>query len=207
VKPCVFPSFTRLPWGYYLIGLRDDGWRSGRLGRRRSAVSVVFPPGAGRAPVGGRPGTKSCGWPSRRLGPCRFPRSGQWRFRCWRRVRGASAGLPIGSERVAATKALNRRLVLAVGVAGIVSMQNPLRPTCRSEPQPDFAVIKPRDYKRSLPPPEDTMLIVEVANTSLDYDRKVKLALDARSGIPEVWIVNFGCRGGRGLPITCRRWV
>jgi Uma2 family endonuclease len=35
------------------------------------------------------------------------------------------------------------------------------------------------------------MLVVEVANTSLDYDRKVKLALYARNGIPEVWIVNL----------------
>ena len=42
-----------------------------------------------------------------------------------------------------------------------------------------------------LPRPEDTMLAVEVANTSLDYDRTVKLALYARSGIPEVWIVNL----------------
>ena len=42
-----------------------------------------------------------------------------------------------------------------------------------------------------VPRPEDTMLAVEVANTSLDYDRTVKLALYARSGIPEVWIVNL----------------
>jgi Uma2 family endonuclease len=61
-----------------------------------------------------------------------------------------------------------------------------------SEPQPDFAILRPRDdYRQTLPRPEDTMLAVEVANTSLEYDRKVKLALYARAGIPEVWIVNL----------------
>jgi Uma2 family endonuclease len=99
---------------------------------------------------------------------------------------------PIGSEHVAATNALTRLLVLAVGERGIVSVQNPVRLTRRSEPQPDFAVLRPRDdYRTTLPRPEDTMLAIEVANTSLDYDRTVKLALYARSGIPEVWIVNL----------------
>jgi Uma2 family endonuclease len=99
---------------------------------------------------------------------------------------------PIGSEHVAATNALNHLLVLAVGDRGIVSVQNPVRLTRRSEPQPDFAVLRPRDdYRTTLPRPEDIMLAVEVANTSLDYDRTVKLALYARSGIPEVWIVNL----------------
>ena len=42
-----------------------------------------------------------------------------------------------------------------------------------------------------MPRPEDTILAVEVANTSLDYHRTVKLPLYARSGIPEVWIVNL----------------
>ncbi len=98
---------------------------------------------------------------------------------------------PIGSEHVAATNALNRLLVLAVGDRAIVSVQNPVRLTRHSEPQPDFAVLKLRDYRATLPRPEDTLLAVEVANTSLDYDRTVKLALYASNGIPEVWIVNL----------------
>jgi Uma2 family endonuclease len=99
---------------------------------------------------------------------------------------------PIGSEHVAATNALNRLLVLAVGDRGVVSVGNPVRLTQRSEPQPDFAILKPRDdYRTVLPRPEDTMLAVEVASSSLDYDRTVKLALYASSGIPEVWIVNL----------------
>jgi Uma2 family endonuclease len=99
---------------------------------------------------------------------------------------------PIGSEHIASTNALTRLLVLAIGDRGIVSVGNPVRMNRHSEPQPDFAVLKPRDdYRKTLPRPEDTMLAVEVANTSLEYDRKVKLALYARGGIPEVWIVNL----------------
>ena len=99
---------------------------------------------------------------------------------------------PIGSEHAASTNALTRLLVLAVGDRGIVSVGNPVQLNRHSEPQPDFAVLKPRDdYRKTLPRPEDTMLAVEVANTSLEYDRKVKLALYARGGIPEVWIVNL----------------
>ncbi|HEY2620068.1 MAG TPA: Uma2 family endonuclease [Acetobacteraceae bacterium] len=62
----------------------------------------------------------------------------------------------------------------------------------RQQPQPDFAVLKlRRDYRTMLPRSEDTLLAVEVGNTSLDYDRNVQLALYARSGIPGVWIVNL----------------
>ena len=99
---------------------------------------------------------------------------------------------PIGSEHIACTNALNRLLVLAVGDRGIVSVGNPVRLNRHSEPQPDFAVLKLRDdYRKTLPRPEDAMLAVEVSNTSLEFDRKVKLALYARGGIPEVWIVNL----------------
>jgi Uma2 family endonuclease len=64
---------------------------------------------------------------------------------------------PIGSEHIAATNALTRLLVLAVGDRGIVSVGNPVRLTQRSEPQPDFAILKPRDdYRKTLPRPEDT---------------------------------------------------
>ena len=99
---------------------------------------------------------------------------------------------PVGSEHIAATNALTRLLVLAVGDRAIVSVGNPVRLTRHSEPQPDFSLLNRRDNYRNKPPgPEDTMLAVEVSNTSLDYDRKVKLALYARSLIPEVWIVNL----------------
>lgn len=101
---------------------------------------------------------------------------------------------PIGTEHAASSNALNRLLVFAVGDRGVVSVGNPVRLSRHTEPQPDFAILKPRDYRTMLPRPEDTLLAIEVANTTLDYDRKVKLALYARSGIPEVWIVNLRTR-------------
>ncbi len=99
---------------------------------------------------------------------------------------------PIGSDHAATSNSLTRLLVQVVGNRAIVSVANPVRLSRHSEPQPDFAVLKPRgDYRTALPGPDDTMLVVEVAKTSLDFDRKVKLALYARAGIPEVWIVNL----------------
>jgi Uma2 family endonuclease len=75
----------------------------------------------------------------------------------------------------------------------IVSVQNPLRVNGGSEPQPDIALLKPRTdfYEGSLPTPEDVLLLVEVSDTTLRYDRDIKLPLYARTGIPEVWIVDL----------------
>jgi Uma2 family endonuclease len=82
---------------------------------------------------------------------------------------------------------------MAVGDRALVSPQNPVRLDRRSEPQPDFALLRPRPdgYRSALPTPQDTLLIIEVAHSSLAYDRAVKLALYATHRIPEVWIVNL----------------
>ena len=103
-----------------------------------------------------------------------------------------AATAPVGSEPIATPNALTRLPVLAVGDRGLVSVGNPIRLTRHSEPQPDFSVLKHRDdCRRTLPRPKDTMLAVEVADTSLDDDRKVKVALYARSDSAEVRIVNL----------------
>lgn len=100
---------------------------------------------------------------------------------------------PIGSEHSGTVNALTRRLVLAVGDRGVVAVQNPVQLDDRSEPQPDLAVLKPRedDYRRATPRPHEVLLIIEVADSSLAYDRGVKRSLYARHGIPEFWIVNL----------------
>jgi Uma2 family endonuclease len=59
------------------------------------------------------------------------------------------------------------------------------------ELRPDLAVIRNRDYGESLPEPEDVLLLIEVSDTTLSYDRNVKLPCYARSGIPEVFIVDL----------------
>lgn len=72
----------------------------------------------------------------------------------------------------------------------IVSVQNPTRLNDNSEPQPDIMLLRWRDdfYGRGHPGPADVLLLIEVSDTSVDYDRSAKLSAYARAGIPEVWI-------------------
>jgi Uma2 family endonuclease len=74
-----------------------------------------------------------------------------------------------------------------------VAVGNPIQLDDLSESQPDFTVLKPRDddYRRAMPRPDEVLLIIEVADSSLAYDRNVKRSLYARHGIPEFWIVNL----------------
>jgi Uma2 family endonuclease len=97
----------------------------------------------------------------------------------------------IGTRHFSCVNRLNRLLVMSVGDEAIVSVQNPVRLNEYNEPQPDLAVIRPRDYRESLPLPEDVLLLIEVSDTTLAYDRGVKLPLYAQAGIREVWIVNL----------------
>lgn len=99
----------------------------------------------------------------------------------------------IGSRHFSSVVRLTRLLVTALGDQAVVSAQNPVRLDRYSEPEPDIAVLRPRsdDYAAALPGPSETLLVIEVADTSLAYDRKVKLPLYARSGVPEVWIVDL----------------
>ncbi len=97
----------------------------------------------------------------------------------------------IGTRHFACVNALNSFLVQGVGDEGIVSVQNPVRLSQNLEPQPDLAVLQTRDYRDSLPGPEDVLLLVEVSDTTLRYDRETKLPLYARSGVREAWIVDL----------------
>ncbi|HEX5911985.1 MAG TPA: Uma2 family endonuclease [Rubrobacter sp.] len=97
----------------------------------------------------------------------------------------------IGTRHFSCVNRLNRLLVMNVGDEAIVSVQNPVRLNEYNEPQPDVTVIRPRDYRESLPMPEDVMLLIEVSDTTLAYDRGVKLPLYARTGIREVWILDL----------------
>jgi Uma2 family endonuclease len=100
---------------------------------------------------------------------------------------------PISSRHAGAVNRLNRLLSQQAGECGLVSVQNPVRLGERSEPQPDLALLRPSEdcYAASHPEPKDVLLIIEVAETSADYDREVKVPLYARAGIPEVWVVDL----------------
>jgi Uma2 family endonuclease len=97
----------------------------------------------------------------------------------------------IGTRHFTCVNGLTRLLVREAGDAAIVSVQNPVRLDEYTEPQPDLTVLRVRDYRESLPTPEDVLLLIEVSDTTLAYDRGVKLPLYARAGIREVWIVDL----------------
>lgn len=101
---------------------------------------------------------------------------------------------PIGQDHSASVNGLNRELVVACGDHAIVSVQNPVRIDRLNEPQPDFAVFRPRadQYRRGeRAGSSDALLLVEVADSSLRFDRTVKLPLYARAGVAELWIVDL----------------
>lgn len=100
---------------------------------------------------------------------------------------------PIGNRHFACVNRLTRLFVQRVGDSAVVHVQNPVRLSDLSEPQPDLSLLRPREdfYAGKHPAPEDVLLLVEVADTSLAYDREVKLPLYARAGIREVWIVDL----------------
>lgn len=97
---------------------------------------------------------------------------------------------PIGGRHVACVNRLTRCLVPAVGERAIVSVQNPIRLSDRSEPQPDVALLTPRedDSVYEVPAASEALLVIEVADSSLDYDLQTKAPLYARNDIPEFWI-------------------
>ena len=100
--------------------------------------------------------------------------------------------VPIGSRHAALVNKLNRCLVESIGERAIVAVQQPIRLGQHSEPQPDIALLKPRAdfYDATHPAAVDVLLLVEISDTSLRYDREIKMPLYARHAIPEVWLID-----------------
>ncbi|MEZ4706465.1 MAG: Uma2 family endonuclease [Caldilineaceae bacterium] len=100
---------------------------------------------------------------------------------------------PVGSRHVACVNRLNQSISRIVGEEAIVSVQNPIRIRPDSQPEPDIAILRPRDdfYANALPEAIDVLLLIEVSDSSLDYDKEIKLGIYGRGGVPEVWIVNL----------------
>ena len=100
----------------------------------------------------------------------------------------------IGSPHAAVTNRLARLFARALhDEAALVNVQDPLRLDPYNEPQPDVMLLRSRadDYSASYPSTADVFLLVEVSETSLAYDRGIKLALYAKFGVPEVWIIDL----------------
>ncbi|MGH2772896.1 MAG: Uma2 family endonuclease [Actinomycetota bacterium] len=96
---------------------------------------------------------------------------------------------PIGSRHAEITTRLQEALSGALDGLARVRIQNPVVLSRFHEIQPDLAVLRPRSYAKAHPGPGDVLLVIEVSDTSLAYDRDVKLPAYAASAIAEVWLV------------------
>jgi Uma2 family endonuclease len=103
---------------------------------------------------------------------------------------------PMGSPHATVVQQLTRLMWVALPVEIIVRPQLPVRLGEYSEPLPDIAIVRPRSdqYGTSHPTAADVLLLVEISDSSLRYDREVKSALYARHGVPELWIVDVQTR-------------
>ena len=97
---------------------------------------------------------------------------------------------PVGDPHVDLIIVLTARLSVAVANQALVSVQNPLRLDDHTEPEPDLVLLR-LDRRRGVPLAEDALLVVEVADSSLAYDRDIKIPRYARSGIPEAWLFDI----------------
>jgi len=100
---------------------------------------------------------------------------------------------PIGTRHAACVNRLTEVFVRRASGRAVIAPQNPVRILEHSEPQPDLTVLRRREdhYAGKAPRPEDVLLLVEVCDTSLAYDRDVKAPLYAEAGIPEVWLLDL----------------
>ncbi|MBH8560995.1 Uma2 family endonuclease [Nostoc sp. CENA67] len=100
---------------------------------------------------------------------------------------------PIGTKHAACVNRLVNLLVELLSKRVIVAAQNPIALNNNSEPQPDVVLLKPRDdfYATAHPQPQDIFLLIEVADSTILYDREEKIPLYAEGNIIEVWLVDI----------------
>jgi Uma2 family endonuclease len=100
---------------------------------------------------------------------------------------------PIGSPHAGCVNRLTRLLTGLLRDSAVVSVQNPVVLNDLWEPEPDVAVLDFRadGYSQAHPRPPDVRLIVEVADSSTEKDRRIKLPAYAEALVPEVWLVNL----------------
>ena len=93
---------------------------------------------------------------------------------------------PIGEDHASSVIRLNVLLSNSFGRRAFVNVQNPLRLDDETLTQPDVTLLQPReDFYRQHPGPENVLLLIEVSDTTLQYDRRVKTALDGTAGVIE----------------------
>lgn len=98
-----------------------------------------------------------------------------------------------GKPHTVCCSLLIRELSKLLDSRAILRCQDPITLANHSEPEPDFSIVQNRDdnYLSHHPMPDDILLVIEIADSSLDYDRQVKLPLYAEAGISDYWIINL----------------
>ena len=100
---------------------------------------------------------------------------------------------PIGLKHAACIKRLNQLFSKKLGDLVLIGIQDPVQLNDISQPQPDVVLLKPRDdfYQSRVPQAEDILLLIEVSDTTLKYDRETKIPLYGENAIQEVWLVDL----------------
>jgi Uma2 family endonuclease len=101
--------------------------------------------------------------------------------------------MPIGPAHAAAVRRINLLFTQRIGATYLVNCQNPIRLSEFSEPQPDLTVLRYRAdfYRDAHPKPEDVVLLIEVADSTLDFDLGDKARVYAGAGISEYWVLDL----------------
>lgn len=110
---------------------------------------------------------------------------------------------PIGPLHAGTALLLANALIGLARDRAMVGAGHPVRLDAHNEPQPDLVLLRPRrdGYRRGTPGPADVLLLIELSDSSLRFDRKVKLPLYGGHGILEYWIIDLAgnavevCRG------------
>ena len=100
---------------------------------------------------------------------------------------------PIGPGHAGSTDGGAELLIRRFGDLVQVRIQAPIRLNAHNEPQPDLALVRRRAdfYRSGHPTPADVLLVIEVADTSLETDQRIKLPTYARASLPEVWLLDL----------------
>ena len=98
---------------------------------------------------------------------------------------------PIGARHVACVRRTDSACQRQLGTSVFIYVQNPVELPEDGQPQPDLVLSHPMDDEERLPTANDVYLVIEVADSSLEYDRGEKLPLYAEAGIPEAWLFNL----------------
>lgn len=103
---------------------------------------------------------------------------------------------PVGRRHAACVDRLTELFILRLASRAIVRTQNPIRLSNDSEPQPDLTLLRRRDdfYETGHPKPEDIFLVIEVSDTTADFDREIKIPTYAEEGIAEAWLIDVNAQ-------------